>query len=230
MAMFFFIMFFFWCETGRQLPAPAILPQPHPRQGNHPSCLEESRAVAGAVSVMIPETFRPHGAIYPVSAKDTNIPRPSGASVFRCHRPGCPILQAVMESCPESVFLNHPMPYLMRKIILFLFACLIFRFPVRSQAVPEWNAAKIKLQMEKLDVLGSVLYVAAHPDDENTRLLAWLSNAKKYRTGYLSLTRGDGGQNLVGDEQGAYLGLMRTEELLAARHTDGAEQFFSHAL
>lgn len=117
----------------------------------------------------------------------------------------------------------------MRTIVLFLFACLILRFPVRSQSVPEWNAARIKLQLEKLDVLGSVLYVAAHPDDENTRLLAWLSGGKKYRTGYLSLTRGDGGQNLVGDEQDSYLGLMRTEELLAARHIDGAEQFFSHA-
>jgi LmbE family N-acetylglucosaminyl deacetylase len=119
--------------------------------------------------------------------------------------------------------------YTMGKFALLVFACLFLQSSLRAQEVPEWNAAKIKLQLEKLGTLGSVLYVAAHPDDENTRLLAYLSNGKKYRTGYLSLTRGDGGQNLVGDEQGAYLGLMRTEELLAARHIDGAEQFFSHA-
>ena len=75
-------------------------------------------------------------------------------------------------------------------------------------------------------MLGSVLYVAAHPDDENTRLLAFLANGKLYRTGYLSMTRGDGGQNLIGDEQGSALGLIRTQELLAARRIDGAEQFF----
>ena len=78
-------------------------------------------------------------------------------------------------------------------------------------------------------MLGSVLYVAAHPDDENTRLLAYLSKERLYRTGYLSLTRGDGGQNLIGDEQGIELGLIRTQELLAARRIDGAEQFFTRA-
>ncbi len=78
-------------------------------------------------------------------------------------------------------------------------------------------------------MLGSVLYVAAHPDDENTRLITYLANEKLYRTGYLSLTRGDGGQNLIGDEQGVELGLIRTQELLAARRIDGGEQFFSSA-
>ncbi|MFY8045937.1 MAG: PIG-L family deacetylase [Chitinophagaceae bacterium] len=76
-------------------------------------------------------------------------------------------------------------------------------------------------------MLGSVLYVAAHPDDENTRLLAWLSKDRLYRTGYLSITRGDGGQNLIGEEQGVALGMIRTQELLAARRIDGAEQFFT---
>ncbi len=98
-----------------------------------------------------------------------------------------------------------------------------------SQAPESYNASEILLQMKKLNVLGTVLYVAAHPDDENTRLLAWLSKEKLYRTGYLSLTRGDGGQNLLGDEQGVELGLIRTQELLAARRIDGAEQFFSRA-
>ncbi len=76
---------------------------------------------------------------------------------------------------------------------------------------------------------GSVLYIAAHPDDENTRLLSYLSSEKLYRTGYLSITRGDGGQNLIGGEQGAELGMIRTRELMAARNIDGAEQFFTRA-
>ncbi|HMF70011.1 MAG TPA: PIG-L family deacetylase [Flavitalea sp.] len=98
-----------------------------------------------------------------------------------------------------------------------------------SQAPPVYTSADIYLQLKKLNVLGSVLYVAAHPDDENTRLLAYMSKERLYRTGYLSLTRGDGGQNLIGDEQGIDLGLIRTQELLSARRIDGAEQFFSRA-
>jgi hypothetical protein len=75
--------------------------------------------------------------------------------------------------------------------------------------------------MEKLTVVGSVLYVAAHPDDENTAVLTWLENEKLVRAGYLSMTRGDGGQNLIGDEQGDLLGVIRTQELLAARLRHG---------
>lgn len=91
------------------------------------------------------------------------------------------------------------------------------------------NSAEIIQGLKKLNTVGSVLYVAAHPDDENTRLLGYLANEKKLRTGYLSLTRGDGGQNLIGKEQGEPLGLIRTQELLAARRIDGAEQFFTRA-
>jgi LmbE family N-acetylglucosaminyl deacetylase len=80
-----------------------------------------------------------------------------------------------------------------------------------------------------LQVLGTVLYVAAHPDDENTRLISYLSNDQLVRTGYLSATRGDGGQNLIGPEIRELLGLIRTQELLAARRTDGGVQFFSRA-
>lgn len=90
-------------------------------------------------------------------------------------------------------------------------------------------ASQVLHRIQKLKVLGSVLYIAAHPDDENTRLIAYLANDKQYRTGYLSLTRGDGGQNLIGDEQGVELGLIRTQELLAARREDGGEQFFTRA-
>jgi LmbE family N-acetylglucosaminyl deacetylase len=82
---------------------------------------------------------------------------------------------------------------------------------------------------EKIKNPNTVLYIAAHPDDENTRLLSWFANTKNYRTAYLSLTRGDGGQNLVGNEQGIPLGIIRTQELLAARRIDGAEQYFTRA-
>ncbi len=84
--------------------------------------------------------------------------------------------------------------------------------------------------MARLKHLTSVLYFAAHPDDENTRLLAWLVNEKNVRTGYMSLTRGDGGQNILGSEQGEALGLIRTHELMEARKLDGAEQYFSRAI
>lgn len=98
-----------------------------------------------------------------------------------------------------------------------------------AQSNKEYTSSEILHQLKKLNTVGSVLYIAAHPDDENTRLLGYLANEKKLRTGYLSLTRGDGGQNLVGKEQGEMLGLIRTQELLAARRVDGAEQFFTRA-
>ena len=92
------------------------------------------------------------------------------------------------------------------------------------------NASEILHRMQKLNVLGSVLYIVAHPDDENTRLIAWLANGKKVRTGNLSLTRGDGGQNLIGPELGDALGIIRTQELMEARRIDGGEQFFTRAV
>src|ERR1700730_15647908 len=118
---------------------------------------------------------------------------------------------------------------LMKKVVSVLLLLLFFNALSFAQAPSTYTSAEILLQLKKLNVLGSVLYIAAHPDDENTRLLAYLANEKLYRTGYLSLTRGDGGQNLIGDEQGIDLGLIRTQELLAARRIDGAEQFFSRA-
>jgi LmbE family N-acetylglucosaminyl deacetylase len=116
----------------------------------------------------------------------------------------------------------------MRKYFLLLFVYSFTQITF-AQAPKTYSSSQIFQQIKKLDVLGSVLYVAAHPDDENTRLLAFLANGKLYRTGYLSMTRGDGGQNLIGDEQGIELGLIRTQELLAARRIDGAEQFFTRA-
>ncbi len=112
------------------------------------------------------------------------------------------------------------------KLIAFL---LVIASSVFAQTAPPSDLVSIQQSFKKLNVLGSVLYVAAHPDDENTRLLAYLAQEKHYRTGYLSLTRGDGGQNLIGNEQSEILGLIRTQELLAARRVDGAEQFFTRA-
>src|SRR6476646_8817234 len=107
--------------------------------------------------------------------------------------------------------------------LLFLFA------PAEAQQDLS-GAAEITLQLEKLNVLGSVLMIAAHPDDENTALLAYFARGRKTRTAYLSATRGEGGQNLIGSEQGDLLGVIRTQELLAARHIDGAQQFFTRAI
>jgi LmbE family N-acetylglucosaminyl deacetylase len=116
----------------------------------------------------------------------------------------------------------------MRKVFIYsLF--LFFSFNLSAQPPQSWTSADMYLAIRKLNVLGSVLYLAAHPDDENTRLIAYFSKDRMYRTGYLSLTRGDGGQNLIGNEQGIELGLIRTQELLSARRIDGGEQFFTRA-
>jgi LmbE family N-acetylglucosaminyl deacetylase len=117
---------------------------------------------------------------------------------------------------------------------VFIFSSLLVALLVNAPAnaagpPPEPDAARIQLALRRLGVVGRVLYVAAHPDDENTSLLAYLQNVALVRTAYLSMTRGDGGQNLVGAEQGPELGLIRTQELLAARRIDGAEQFFTRA-
>ncbi len=117
----------------------------------------------------------------------------------------------------------------MKKIVVGLIVSFCFISAGFSQTPKSYTSSEILQNIKKLNVLGSVLYIAAHPDDENTRLLGYLANEKMYRTGYLSLTRGDGGQNLIGDEQGIDLGLIRTQELLAARRVDGAEQFFTRA-
>jgi len=112
----------------------------------------------------------------------------------------------------------------MRAILLLLLA-------ISANAQPNLSgSALLRLQIEKLSRLGKVLYIAAHPDDENTAFLAFSARGWQYRTAYLSLTRGEGGQNLIGSEQGEWMGLIRTQELLAARRIDGAEQYFSRAI
>lgn len=117
---------------------------------------------------------------------------------------------------------------MMKQFLTFLSFFILLK-TASAQTAPPADRVSIEQEIKKLPVLGSVLYIAAHPDDENTRLLAYLAQEKHYRTGYLALTRGDGGQNLIGNEQGELLGLIRTQELLAARRMDGAEQFFTRA-
>lgn len=99
-----------------------------------------------------------------------------------------------------------------------------------AQQIRPAKSAEIYRELKTLKHIPKVLYLAAHPDDENTGLLSWLINEQNVETGYLSLTRGDGGQNLLGTEQGAALGLIRTHELLEARKLDGAQQFFTRAI
>ena len=119
----------------------------------------------------------------------------------------------------------------MRNLLLGMTLAMSLGFGSTAVARPDrqLHAGEIAAGLKRLGVTGSVLYVAAHPDDENTRLLAWLVGERGLRAGYLSVTRGDGGQNLIGTEQGALLGLIRTHELLAARSVDGAEQYFTRA-
>lgn len=111
----------------------------------------------------------------------------------------------------------------------FCFLFLLISFSAFSQYHEQPDAARIKLKLKKLNFLGSVLYVAAHPDDENTRIITYMANDRLAATAYLSMTRGDGGQNLIGPEIRDLLGLIRTQELLAARRIDGGRQFFTRA-
>ena len=118
-------------------------------------------------------------------------------------------------------------PFIMKHYILFFFLLLNTKGLAQQPVKP--NAVELYNQIQKLNFLGSVLYIAAHPDDENTRLISYLSNDVKAQTGYLSLTRGDGGQNLIGPELRELLGVIRTQELIEARKIDGGEQFFTRA-
>ncbi|WP_394367583.1 PIG-L family deacetylase [Muriicola jejuensis] len=110
------------------------------------------------------------------------------------------------------------------------FICLFLFFQSNfGQSPAKLSSTEIYHSLEKLNFLGSAMYIAAHPDDENTRLISYLSNEVHARTGYLSITRGDGGQNLIGPELRELLGVLRTQELLAARRVDGGIQFFTRA-
>ncbi len=117
----------------------------------------------------------------------------------------------------------------MRRILVFFIGTVLCTLPIWAQLPSEKSSTEIFESIQKLNFLGTALYVGAHPDDENTRLISYLSNETKARVAYLSMTRGDGGQNLIGPELRELLGVLRTEELLAARSIDGGEQFFTRA-
>ncbi|MGY3090449.1 LmbE family N-acetylglucosaminyl deacetylase [Hymenobacter sp. UYAg731] len=110
-----------------------------------------------------------------------------------------------------------------------LLAALLLPLVALAQTPKTYTSSEILLGLKKLNVLGSVMYIAAHPDDENTRLIAYMANERLLETSYLSCTRGDGGQNLIGPELREGLGVIRTQELLAARRLDGGRQFFTRA-
>jgi LmbE family N-acetylglucosaminyl deacetylase len=117
----------------------------------------------------------------------------------------------------------------MRHHLLFLLGFLLSVSLNYGQAPKRYSSTDIYHSLQKLNFLGSAMYLAAHPDDENTRLISYLSNNVHARTAYLSITRGDGGQNLIGPELRELLGVLRTEELLAARRVDGGIQYFTRA-
>ena len=109
----------------------------------------------------------------------------------------------------------------MKSKLIALSVLLLSFLSVHAQQQKQLSSGEIYEELEKFNFLGSVLYIAAHPDDENTRLISYLSNGLHARTAYLSLTRGDGGQNRIGTEIRELLGVLRSQELLMARATDG---------
>src|SRR3954468_3252138 len=113
---------------------------------------------------------------------------------------------------------------------VFAAACLLSLSPIIQRAAEPPSPAAILQDLRSFREMGSVLYVAAHPDDENTLLIAYMARGKNYRTAYLSVTRGDGGQNVLGPDFDEKLGIARTQELLAARRLDGGRQFFTRAI
>src|SRR5690554_1795279 len=117
----------------------------------------------------------------------------------------------------------------MRKLFSILILLTFFQNSLVAQSPKKLNSSEIYEAIKKLNFLGSVLYVAAHPDDENTHLISYFSNEIGAQTAYISLTRGDGGQNLIGLELRELLGVIRTQELLQARRIDGGKQFFTRA-
>ncbi|HSE38656.1 MAG TPA: PIG-L family deacetylase [Blastocatellia bacterium] len=107
----------------------------------------------------------------------------------------------------------------------------IVRYHVSADTRPTEDRGAMALgqAIKRLGIVGSVLHTGAHPDDEDSGMLAYLARGRQVRAAYLSLTRGDGGQNVIGSELYESLGVIRTEELLAARRIDGAQQFFTRA-
>lgn len=135
--------------------------------------------------------------------------------------------QFIVRSSPIKSLIATVKSSCMRRLLCLLLTLSLI--PVFSYSQKQLSASELRLRLKKLNFLGSVLYVAAHPDDENTRVIAYLANERLAATAYLSMTRGDGGQNLIGPEIRDLLGLIRTQELITARRIDGGQQFFTRA-
>jgi LmbE family N-acetylglucosaminyl deacetylase len=167
--------------------------------------------------------------------------RDSALGKWRCHR--CPrprraggkfaVKRPTTQIAPLTAvavpFAKSAVPAIAR-LLMATVLCLVFCLSASAQTNAPQQAQSILQDLENFREMGSVLYVAAHPDDENNELIAYLSRGRHYRTAYLSLTRGDGGQNVLGPVFGEDLGVVRTEELLAAGRIDGAQQFFTRAM
>ena len=135
-----------------------------------------------------------------------------------------PPLRVVLHSSPSK---GRGRP---RHPLRLLLAALLLLAPLQAQQATLSGAARLQGLLERLNTLGSLLVLGAHPDDENTAVIAYFARGRHIRTAYLSATRGEGGQNLIGSEQGPLMGVIRTQELLAARRIDGGEQFFTRAI
>src|SRR5437879_5185274 len=136
----------------------------------------------------------------------------------------------ILVQFPKLVHEIFDMKSTRTKLLLLLITAALAILPVStpaSEVAEDRGAMGLSQALKRLDVVAGVLHTGAHPDDENSSLLAWLSRGQGVRTGYLSATRGDGGQNLLGTELFEPLGVIRTEELLAARRFDRAQQFFT---
>ena len=120
------------------------------------------------------------------------------------------------------------MSFSRREFLLFPVVPLLVRDSAAQESIA--GSTELRLALSRLSTLGSVLVIGAHPDDERSDTIAYFARGRSIRTAYLSLTRGEGGQNLLGPEQGELLGIIRTQELLAARRIDGAGQFFTRAI
>ena len=136
--------------------------------------------------------------------------------------------------CPPVSVVLHPSPSKRRgrpwHLLGLLLAALLLFAPLQAQQESPSGSARLQGLLERLNTLGSLLVLGAHPDDENTAVIAYFARGRHIRTAYLSATRGEGGQNLIGPEQGPLMGVIRTQELLAARRIDGGEQFFTRAI
>ena len=117
----------------------------------------------------------------------------------------------------------------MKRVVSLVCAAILAVAPSAPAGAQRADAGKLGEEIAGLGTTARVLMIGAHPDDEDTQLIAWLAKARHVETAYLSLTRGDGGQNLIGNELGPALGMIRTEELLAARRIDGGHQYFTRA-